>query len=118
MSGVKGKSGRKPDPNTEHERYKKISFYVKEYAVLDAQFNIVKWTEDPTFQWFKRHHSASWQNKVRGFMYEDVRAFKDIHWRCKCENIGILGNYKHPRESKCYVCNTWKNEATRRIHER
>jgi len=51
-------------------------------------------------------------------MYEDVRAFKSIHWRCKCPNIGVLGNLKHPREAKCYDCDTWKNEATRRIHER
>jgi len=118
MVGVKGKSGRKPNPFGEHERYKKISFYVKEYAVTDASMNIIKWTEDPTFQWFKRHHSSSWQNKVRAFMYEDVRAFKALHWRCKCPNVGILGNLKHPREAKCYECDTWKNEATRRIHER
>jgi hypothetical protein len=30
MSGVKGKSGRKPNPHGKHERYKKISFYVME----------------------------------------------------------------------------------------
>jgi len=101
MVGVKGKSGRKPNPYGEHERYKKISFYVKEYAVTDASMNIVSWAEDPT-----------------AFMYEDVRAFKSIHWRCKCPNIGVLGNLKHPREAKCYDCDTWKNEATRRIHER
>ncbi len=117
MVGVKGKSGRKPNPNGQTERYKKISFYVKEYARTDANFNIVEWIEDPTFQWFKRHHGSQWQNKVRSFMYEDVRAFKSIHWRCKCEPIGVFGNYKHPRIDQCFPCGQFKNEITRRIYE-
>ena len=118
MVGVKGKSGRKPNPNGKTERYKKISFYVKEYANIDANFNTVEWIEDPTFQWFKRHHGAQWQNKVRAFMYEDVRAWKEIHWRCKCRNIGVVGNLKHPRQEKCWDCDQYRNDAVRRIHER
>lgn len=118
MVGVKGKSGRKPNPNGKTERYKKISFYVKEYASMDANFNTVKWIEDSTFQWFKRHHGAQWQNKVRAFMYEDVRAWKEIHWRCKCPNIGIVGNLRHPRQDKCWDCEQYRNDNTRRIYER
>jgi len=101
-------SGRKPDPLAGQTRHKKITFYVKETGGK----------LDPIFVWFKRHHGASWQKNVRQYMYNDVKAWK-LHrfWRCECDNIGVLGNYVHAQTPKCHRCDTWKNEAVRRIHE-
>ena len=42
----------------------------------------------------------------------DVQQWKNNHhWRCKCEPIGILQNYKHNRVDKCHACGSWKNKA-------
>ena len=73
---------------------------------------------DPIFVWFKRHHGARWQEKLRQYMYNDVKHWK-IHefWRCECPNVGTLGNYNHNQTPKCHKCGTWKNTAMRRIHE-
>ena len=105
-------SGRKPDPLAGQIRHKKITFYVKEYH------NYKGWKLDPIFLWFKRHHGARWQEKVRSWMYNDVAEWKlTRHWRCECPNEGTFGNYMHQRQPKCHTCGTWKNEAVRRIHE-
>jgi hypothetical protein len=105
-------SGRKADENSELIRYKKRSFYVKEY------FYNGQWMEDANFTWFRRHHGARWQDRVREWMRQDVIAWRTYsHWRCNCDG-GHLGNYRHNRIDKCHVCDTWKNEATRRINER
>ena len=112
MSGVKGKSGRKADPNGSRTRYKKITFYVAEYLDFDG------WKLDPTFVWFKRHHGSKWQQKVRNWMRNDVQHWRSTSfWRCSCPNIGLLGNYIHHRQAQCYQCKSWKNEAVRRINE-
>ena len=115
MSGVKGKSGRKADPNGSRTRYKKITFYVAEHLDFDG------WKLDPTFVWFKRHHGAKWQQKVRQWMYNDVKHWRDPKngnfWRCECPNTGVLGNYIHTRQPQCYKCQQWKNESVRRIHD-
>jgi len=105
-------SGRKPDPLAGQTRHKKITFYVKEYQDFQG------WKLDPIFVWFKRHHGARWQEKLRQYMYNDVKHWK-IHefWRCECPNVGTLGNYNHNQTPKCHKCGTWKNTAMRRIHE-
>jgi hypothetical protein len=105
-------SGRKPNPQSGEIRHKKITFYVKEYHDFHG------WKLDPTFVWFKRHHGSKWQEKIRAWMYNDVKEWKlTRHWRCECDNRGVLGNYMHLRQPKCHKCGTWKNEAVRRIHE-
>ena len=106
------KSGRKPSPEGATERSKKYTFYVKEYARTNSSGNIVEWIEDSYFQWFKRKHGAQWQEMVRSYMRWDVQQWKkNHHWRCKCEPIGILQNYKHKRVDKCYACGSFKNKA-------
>ena len=106
------KSGRKPSPEGSTERSKKYTFYVKEYARTNSSGNIVEWIEDSYFQWFKRKHGAQWQERVRAYMRWDVQQWKaNHHWRCKCEPIGILQNYKHNRVHKCHACNSYKNKS-------
>lgn len=106
------KSGRKPNPEKGLERSKKYSFYVKEYAHLDHNGNIDYWLEDSYFQWFKRHHGARWQEKIRAFMRWDVQQWKkNHHWRCKCEPVGILQNWRHNRQTKCHVCGEYRRQA-------
>ena len=106
------KSGRKPSPEGSTERSKKYTFYVKEYAQTNTNGNIVSWIEDSYFQWFKRKHGAQWQERVRAYMRWDVQQWKaNHHWRCKCEPIGILQNYKHNRVHKCHACNSYKNKS-------
>jgi len=106
------KSGRKPSPEGASERSKKYTFYVKEYARTNSSGNIVEWIEDSYFQWFKRKHGAQWQERVRAYMRWDVQQWKaNHHWRCKCEPIGILQNYKHNRVHKCHACNSYKNKS-------
>jgi hypothetical protein len=106
-------SGRKPDPMTGLTRHKKITFYVKENKDFSG------WKLDPTFVWFKRHHGSKWQEKLRQYMYNDVKAWKLYDfWRCECPNTGVLGNYVHRQTPQCPRCDTWKNEAMRRMHER
>ena len=93
------------------ERSKKYTFYVKEYATTNVSGNIVSWTEDSYFQWFKRKHGAQWQERIRAYMRWEVQAWKrDHHWRCKCEPIGILLNYKHNRISKCHSCGSYRRK--------
>ena len=105
-------SGRKPDPLAAQTRHKKITFYVKEYWDFDG------WKLDTTFVWFKRHHGARWQEKLRQYMYNDVKEWKIYgFWRCECPNTGTLGNYMLNQTPKCHRCGTWKNEMQRRIHE-
>jgi hypothetical protein len=106
------KSGRKPNPYGGLERSKKYTFYVKEYAHTDHNGNIDQWIEEPYFQWFKRHHGARWQEVVRNFMRADVKAWKTYHhWRCDCDPIGILENWKHKRQSQCHKCGKYRNKA-------
>ena len=101
-------SGSKPNPDGGLERSKKYTFYVKEYAHTNLEGNIDYWVEEPYFQWFKRHHGSDWQEKVRAFMRWDVAKWKESsHWRCKCEPIGILENWKHTREPKCHRCGAY-----------
>ena len=105
-------SGRKADENSELVRYKKRSFYVKEY------FYNGQWMEDAHFTWFRRHHGARWQDRVREWMRQDVIAWrKNSHWRCNCDG-GHLGNYRHNRIDKCHTCGDFKTEAIRRMYER
>jgi|TARA_R110002096_G_C14630608_1_gene724895 hypothetical protein len=106
------KSGRKPSAESSYTRTKKVSFYVKEYAVTNHDGNIVEWVEDPMFLWFKRHHGAQWQARVRAWMHNDIESWKKYHhWRCGCPNRGPLGNYHHNRTPQCQVCKQWKNKA-------
>ena len=105
-------SGRKKEINSELVRYKKRSFYVKEY------FNNGKWVEDPNFTWFRRHYGARWQDEVREWMRQDVVAWRKFsHWRCNCEG-GLYANYRHDRIDKCHTCGEFRTEAIRRTYER
>jgi len=106
-------SGRKAEANSNDVRYKKRSFYVKEYYSHQKD----KWIEDPTFTWFRKHHGARWQDQIRTWMRQDVIAWREkSHWRCACDS-DLHGNYRHINIHKCYSCKTWKNEATRRAYE-
>tara|TARA_Y100001970_G_scaffold252934_1_gene327141 strand:+ start:2702 stop:3124 length:423 start_codon:yes stop_codon:yes gene_type:complete len=108
------KSGRKPNPEGSLERSKKYTFYVKEYATTNSSGNIIGWTEDPYFQWFKRHHGSNWQKMVRAYMRWDVERWKKKSWwRCKCEPIGILQNWKHVQQRKCLACGSYYRNADR-----
>ena len=105
------KSGRKPNPDGSLERSKKYTFYVKEYAQTNANGNIISWIEDSYFQWFKRKHGAQWQERIRAYMRWEIQAWKrDHHWRCDCEPIGILQNYKHNRVPKCHSCGKYRRK--------
>ena len=110
MVGVKGKSGRKPNPYGEQSRNKKISFYVKENRFGDG------WIEDQDFHWFKRHHGSEWQKVIRRFMRTDAFTFRDKHWPCNCPRLNYQ-NLRHWREAKCFRCNSYKSENARRQHE-
>lgn len=120
MVGVKGKSGRKPNPESKYERNSKVTFYVKEYARTNANGNIVEWVKSHDFVWFKRHHGARWMDQIRAWMRQDVRAWKtDHHWTCKCPpSIYVPSNKRHNRIDKCHKCGEYKNQITRRIYER
>jgi len=114
MAGVKGKSGRKPNPEASLERSKKYTFYVKEYARTNGNGNIVEWVEDSYFQWFKMHHGARWQERVRAWMREDVKQWRIASfWRCKCPNIGVMGNYRSKKRGHCRLCNDYYREVDR-----
>ena len=110
MVGIKGKSGRKPDPHGGQTRYKKLSFYIKEHKLGD------KWIEDKYFLMFKKHYGSKWQQVVRQFMENDAIAFLEEHWTCQCSQL-FYKNKKHWRQPKCYECGSYKSEAARRMHE-
>jgi len=119
MVGVKGKSGRKPNPELNYQRNKKISFYVKEYAETNLNGNITKWIEEPNFQWFKRKHGAQWQAVIRNWIRLDVGPYKKKMWQCKCPpSYNVPGNLHTSREDKCHKCGQYQNEIKRRIYER
>jgi hypothetical protein len=108
------KSGRKPNPDAKLERWKKYTFYVKEYARTNVNGNIVEWQEEPYFQWFRRHHESQWQERLRAYMRADVSAWKrDHHWRCDCQPIGLWENWKHNRQPKCHLCGKYRLEKDR-----
>ena len=114
MSGVKGKSGRKPNQDSNLERSKKYTFYVKEYARTNANGNIVEWIEDSYFQWFKMHHGARWQERVRAWMRQDVQHWRQTSfWRCKCPHVGIMGNYRSKRQPHCRLCDEYYRDVDR-----
>ena len=110
MSGVKGKSGRKPDPLAGHLRNKKISFYIKEHK------NGKEWIEDKYFVFFKRKHGSSWQKMLRRYMKSDATAFVSKHWPCSCSPLHWK-NKKHWRQEKCHTCGEYRDEYSRRMYE-
>ena len=110
MSGVKGKSGRKPDPLAGQLRNKKISFYIKEHK------NGEEWIEDKYFVFFKRKHGSLWQEILRRYMKNEATAFVTKHWTCSCSAIHWR-NKKHWRQEKCHTCGEYRDEYSRRMYE-
>jgi len=105
-------SGRKKDPNTENYRMGKKTFYIKQKKNTKGE-----WVDDPNFQWFKRKHGSNWQKQLKAWMLLDVRQWKEnAHWRCKCPNEGIMGNYIPKRTPQCPICDAWQNEIIRLRH--
>jgi hypothetical protein len=42
----------------------------------------------------------------------DVQQWKkNSHWRCKCEDIGIWGNWRHNRQPKCHACGAYHRKS-------
>ena len=108
------RSGRKKSKDTNTSRSKKYTFYVKEYAQTNGNGDIVKWVEDSYFQWFRRHHGAEWQEKVRAFMRYDVAKWREKSWwRCKCEPIGVIGNWRHNQRPHCRLCGDYRTQHDR-----
>ena len=116
MVGVKGKSGRKPDPYKDYYRLGKKTFYVKQHKKNG------KWEDGHDFQWFKRHHGSRWQDVLRAFMRQDVKHFKDKHWPCKCRSLpevskpNIFWGYNHRRQLKCHKCGDYQSTYARRVY--
>lgn len=113
MTGVKGRSGRKPDPYGNYSRHGKKTFYVKQH-LMDG-----KWQDDHDFQWFVKKHGQNWQRELRIFMRQEVKAWKKLWWSCECEKVptNLFSGLNHPRVDRCGKCLEYKNEIARRIYE-
>ena len=108
-------SGRKKDPLTDYIRMGKKTLYIRQTMSRDTG----NWIDDPIFQWFKRHHGAQWQAQVREFMRQDVEHYKTHHfWRCKCPNVGLLGNHVPNKLPKCHICNSWRRQIDKLRYDR
>ena len=130
MSGVKGKSGRKP--RSDGKKMRAVNLYIpmtETYQTLiqeDGSWDKgdTDWIPETWFLQFKRLFGPQWQEQVRTLMSNRAEQYERVHmWECDCENR--LLKWHRTTEADCPRCGfepydkeRYRNKQQARINAR
>ena len=130
MSGVKGKSGRKP--RSDGKKMRAVNLYIpmtETYQTLiqeDGSWDKgdTDWIPETWFLQFKRIFGPRWQSQVRKLMRKRAEEYEARNmWECDCENR--LLKWHRKQEADCPRCGyepydleRYKSKIEARIHAR